>query len=282
MPIRIITDSTADLTPALKEKVTVIPLSIHFGEETFVDGVTIDHTMFYEKLARCSTLPSTSQVGPFVFEKAFREAVDAGDTVVAITISSKLSGTYQSAAIAASEFPGKVFVVDSLNVTIGSAVLVQYVQDLAERGMDAASIVEELTRQRNKIHMIAILDTLDYLKKGGRISSAAAMAGGLLNIKPVICAENGELKMLGKARGAKQASLLLTQEVGKAGGIDFTKPVLLGYTGLNPALLEKFTADSAALWSECDTIPSSTLVGSVVGTHAGPGAVAVAFFSAEK
>lgn len=281
MPVRMIIDSSTDLPPELRNQVTVIPLSIHFDGEDYLDGVTIDHKMFYEKLVQCKSLPSTSQAGPFVFEKAFREAVDNGDTVVAVTISSKLSGTYQSAAIAAAEFPGKVFVVDSRSVTIGAAVLVQYGLELMKRGMDAESIAEELMQKRDQVHMLAILDTLDYLKKGGRISSAAALAGSLLNIKPVVCIENGEIKMLGKARGAKQASQLLVQEVAKAGSIDFGKPVLLGYTGLSTALLEKFTADIAALWSDHHT-PASTVVGSVVGTHAGPGAVAIAFFSAGK
>ena len=127
-----------------------------------------------------------------------------------------------------------------------------------------------------------MLDTLEYLKKGGRISSAAAIAGGLLNIKPVICIENGEIKMLGKARGSRQANNLLVQEIGKAGGVDFGKPVLLGYTGLSDALLKKYIQDSAALWEgHLEELPYE-VVGSVVGTHAGPGAVAVAFFAADS
>jgi len=126
-----------------------------------------------------------------------------------------------------------------------------------------------------------MLDTLEYLKKGGRISSTVAFAGGMLNIKPAICIEDGEIKMLGMARGSKKANNLLMQEIAKAGGVDFGKPLLLGYTGLNDSLLQKYIADSAHLWEgNVETLPQ-TVVGSVVGTHAGPGAVAVAFFSAE-
>ena len=127
-----------------------------------------------------------------------------------------------------------------------------------------------------------MLDTLEYLKKGGRISPTVAFAGGLLNIKPVVCIEDGGIKMLGKARGSKQGNNLLVQEIRKAGGVDFGKPLLLGYTGLSDRLLQKYIADSAGLWAEYRSDLPVRVVGSVVGTHAGPGAVAVAFFSAEE
>ena len=281
MPVKIFIDSSIDLTPDLREKVTVIPLSIRFGDEEFLDGVTIDSKTFYEKLTGCDALPTTSQPSPYVFEKAFRKAVDDGDTVVVITLSSKLSGTYQSASIAAMDFAGKVYVVDSLSVTIGAGILVQYALELAQRGVDAETIAWKLMQKREKVRMLAMLDTLEYLKKGGRISSAAALAGSLLNIKPLIRIENGEIKMLGKARGCKQGNQMLIQEIAKVGGIDHRKPLMLGYTGLNPALMEKFAADGADLWADRDSSPASTVVGSVVGTHAGPGAMAIAFCSAE-
>lgn len=280
MSIHIFTDSTADLNPVVRDKVTVIPLNIRFGDDEFIDGVTITTTQFYEKLLKSDLLPTTSQAAPYDFEDAFHSAVNSGDTVIVITLSSKLSGTYQSACIAASEFPGKVFVVDSLSVAIGSAILVQYALELAQNGLDAETIVWKLMQKREKIRLIALLDTLEYLKKGGRISSAAALAGSLLNIKPLICIENGEIKMLGKARGNKQGNQMMIQTVEKSGGIDFTKPLMLGYTGLDTAMLEKFTADAADLWADHMQVPPSTVVGSVVGTHAGPGAVAIAFFSA--
>jgi len=183
--------------------------------------------------------------------------------------------------IAAEDFDGKVRVVDSKTIALGSAILTQYALELSDRGLNAEEIQWKLMQKREKIRMIAMLDTLEYLKKGGRISSAVAVAGGLLNIKPVICIEDGEIKMLGTARGSKKANNLLVQEIEKAGGVDFGKPVLLGYTGLNDSLLRKYIADSAHLWEgNLDTVPQ-TVVGAVVGTHAGPGAVAVAFFSAE-
>ena len=282
MSVKIIVDSTADLIPAVRSRVEVVPLTIHFGEEEYIDGVTIDSRMFYEKLIESDVLPTTSQASPYVFEEAFRKAVEDGSEVVCITVSSRLSGTYQSAVIAAEEFHGQVHVVDSYTIALGCAILTEYALGLADHGMDAQTIAWKLMQKREKVRLMAMLDTLEYLKKGGRISSAAAIAGGLLNIKPVICIENGEIKMLGKARGSRQANNLLVQEIGKAGGVDFGKPVLLGYTGLSDALLKKYIQDSAALWEgHLEELPYE-VVGSVVGTHAGPGAVAVAFFAADS
>ena len=277
-PVRIMTDSTADVTPEVAARLTRVPLTIHFGGEDFIDGVTITHKAFYEKLVECDTLPTTSQATPYVFTEAFQKAVDAGEDVVVITLSAKLSGTYQSAILAAEEFPGRVYVVDSLSVALGSGILAEYALSLADQGLDAAAIAAKLETERTRIHLVALLDTLEYLKRGGRISKTVALAGGLLSIKPVISLDGGEIKIMGKARGSRQGNNLLVQEIHSAGGIDFSRPVLLGYTGLDDALLQKYIRDSAALWEgKLDALPC-TVVGSVVGTHAGPGAIAIAFF----
>ena len=281
MSVKIIVDSTADLIPEVEERVTVVPLTIHFGQREYVDGITINSREFYEMLVESDELPTTSQATPFVFEEAFAEAVKNGSEVVCITCTSKLSGTYQSAVIAAEEFGGNVHVVDSKTIALGSSILAQYALDLVDRGLGAEEIVWKLMQKREKIRLIAMLDTLEYLKKGGRISKTVAFAGGLLNIKPVVCIEDGEIRILGKARGSRQGNNLLVQEIQKAGGVDFAKPLLLGYTGLSDALLQKYIADSAGLWEEYRKELPIRVVGSVVGTHAGPGAVAVAFFSAE-
>ena len=282
MSVRIIVDSTADLLPQTAARVKIIPLTIRFGDREFIDGVTIDSKKFYEMLVESDELPTTSQANPAVFEEAFTEAVEQGHEVVCITCSSRLSGTYQSAVIAAEEFPGKVFVVDSKTIALGSAILTQYALELLDKGLSAEEIAWKLMQKRDKVRLIAMLDTLEYLKKGGRISKTVAFAGGLLNIKPVVSIEDGEIKMLGKARGSKQGNNLLVQEIQKAGGVDFRKPLLLGYTGLSDSLLQKYIADSAALWQGNAAQLPVRIVGSVVGTHAGPGAVAVAFFSAEE
>ncbi len=278
MAIRIVIDSTADLAPGREIHFTVIPMTVRFGQEEFVQGVTLSNTQFYEKLADCRELPTTSQATPYQFETAFREAIEAGDQVLVITLSAKLSGTYQSAMAAAAEFPGQVFVVDSTSVAIGTGILAELALQLVRSGMSAAEIAAELTVQRENICIIAMLDTLEYLKKGGRISSAVALAGGLLGIKPVVGMKDGGVAILGKARGSKQGNNMLVQQIHAVGGVNFEKPLLLGYTGLSDALLRQYIRDSAALWEEnTDSLPS-TLIGSVVGTHVGPGAVAVAFF----
>lgn len=281
MSVKIIVDSTADMVPEVEARVKIVPLTIHFGEKEYVSGVDIDSRRFYEMLVESDVLPTTSQPTPFAFGEAFAEAVDAGDSVVCITIASKLSGTFQSASIAAADYPGKVFVVDSHTVALGSGILAEYALELADRGMSAEEIALNLMRKREKVKLLAMVDTLEYLKKGGRISATVAFAGSLLNIKPVITVADGEIKVLGKARGSKQANNLLVQEIQKAGGVDFSKPLLLGYTGLSDALLQKYISDSAALWEGNREKLPCTIVGSVVGTHAGPGAVAVAFFAAE-
>ena len=141
-----------------------------------------------------------------------------------------------------------------------------------------AEIAEALEKKKEDICLIAMLDTLEYLKKGGRISPTVAFAGGLLNIKPVVNIENGVINILGKARGSKQGNNLLVQEIQKAGGIDFSLPILLGYTGLTDVLLKKYIEDSKALWENGTENLRYTSIGSVIGTHTGPGVIAAAFF----
>jgi len=281
LKVKIIVDSTADMRPEVAEKVGIVPLSVHFGEKAYVSGVDITPEQFYERLVESDELPTTSQPSPFLFEEAFEKAVSEGCEVVCLTCSGRLSGTYQSACIAAAEFPGKVHVVDSCTIAIGLGILAEYALELAEQDMPAEQILRNLMQQREKVRLLALVDTLEYLKRGGRISSAAALAGGLLNIKPVITVSEGEIKVLGKARGSRQGNNLLVQEIRKAGGVDFRLPLMLGYTGLSDVLLQKYIQDSADLWeTHREKLPVS-IVGSVVGTHAGPGAVAVAFFAAE-
>lgn len=277
MKTRIIVDSTSDLTPELKNRVSVVPLTVHFGAEEFVDGVTIDHKTFYEKLVETDVLPSTSQATPAAFAEQYEQVKQAGDEAVVITLSSKLSGTYQSAMIAAADYEN-IYVVDSGTAAIGGGILVEQAFRYLDAGMSAKEIVQRLEEDKEKIVIVALVDTLDYLKMGGRVSKTVAFAGTLLNIKPVLSVINGEIQMLGKARGSKQGNNLLVQEIGKAGGVDFSKPVLLGYTGLSDALLVKYIEDSRHIWEEGIESVRYTTIGSVIGTHAGPGAVAVAFY----
>lgn len=276
MRVRIITDSTADVSPSSLKRLTRVPLTIFFGTEEYVDGVTITHSDFYNKLVASDQLPTTSQPTPAAFAAAFEDATAAGDSVVVLTISSKLSGTYQSACIAAADFEN-VYVVDSLNAAIGAGCLTEYALRLADQGMDAKSIADALIQVREKICLFAVLDTLEYLKKGGRISSTVAFVGGMLSIKPVISVDDGVVGVVAKARGAKQGAVTLMKEIEKSGGIDLTMPCLLGYTGNDPAPLGDFAEKAAHLWEHSE-VPHTQLC-SVIGTHVGPGAVAVAYFT---
>ena len=271
MSVRIIVDSTADIVPELKAQMKVVPLTIIFGAEEYTDGVTITNREFYEKLIEGDELPTTSQASPAVFAEVFEEVVSAGDTAVVLTVSSGLSGTYQSAVIAAEDYTDKVFVVDTKSVAIGSGILAERALNLAKEGMDAGAIALTMEKEREQVRLIAMLDTLEYLMRGGRISRTAAIAGGLLNIKPVVAIRNGKIETLGKARGSRQGNNLLVKEIEAAGGVDFEKP-----------LLRKYVKDSAALWEGHADCLRSAMIGSVVGTHAGPGAVAVAFFAREN
>ena len=277
MSIRFIIDSTTDLNPAISHRFTVVPLTINFGKEEFIDGITISHKEFYEKLIETDALPSTSQATPAAFEKVFDEVDAAGDSAVVITLSHKLSGTFQSAVIAA-DGRENIHLVDSGSAAIGAGILAELALRLADEGMDAAQIVARLIEERKNIRVIALLDTLEYLKRGGRISRTVAFAGSMLSIKPVACIEDGEIKLLGKARGSKQGNNLLVSEIEKSGGVDFSHPILLGYTGLSDHMLQKYITDSAALWQDATDELAVAAIGSVVGTHAGPGAIAAAFF----
>ena len=275
MGIRLIVDSTADLTPQVRERVVVVPLTVHFGEEEFVDGIDLTGAEFYEKLAVSPVLPTTSQASPYAFSAAFGQAVADGEEVIAITVSSRLSGTYQSAVIAAEDYPGSVHVVDSRNIALGSAILTEYALGLVEEGRSAEEIVSLLEAARERIRLMAVVDTLEFLQRGGRLSKTAAIAGGLLSIKPVIALVDGEIKVIAKGRGNKQANAMMNQQV-RAAGIDTAMPMMLGYTGTSEKQLECYCSECGDLWPE--GTPRSVVCG-VVGTHAGPGAVALAFFA---
>ena len=277
MSVRIIVDSSTDVGEQYRSRIEVVPLTLHFGDQEYFDGVTIDKQEFYRKLVESDVLPTTSQATPAMFDSVFREVAAAGDSAVVICLSSKLSGTYQSACIAAEDYEN-IYVVDSLSVAIGTGVLAEYAVRCAEEGMPASLIASLVTQRREDICVIALLDTLEYLKKGGRISKTVAFAGGVLNIKPVVTVSEGEVALIGKARGSRNGNNLLVEKIRQSGGVDFSLPVLLGYTGLSPALLDKYVEDSRELWADAlEEIPRSLLC-SVIGTHVGPGAVAAAFF----
>ena len=277
MSVKIILDSTADTIPALRSRCTIVPLTVHFGDHEYLDGISMTHCKFYEMLVESRDLPTTSQPTPDAFAQEFQKIVDAGNQAVVLTISSKLSGTYQSATIAAMDFPGSIYVVDTHSVTIGAGILAELALQMVDKGMSAEDIACAISKERENVRLVAMLDTLEYLKKGGRISKTVAFAGELLSIKPIISIQEGEIHMLGKARGARQAGVQLISQIEAAGGIDHSRPVMMGYTGVSDTLLNKFIEEHPQL--QDDQPLRSTIIGSVIGTHAGPGAFAAAFFT---
>ena len=278
MAVRIITDSGIDLPGELDPRLTVIPLGITFGTTTYADGVDLTNDRFYELLIESDELPKTSQATPFAYQQVFEQVRAAGEEAVVITLSSKLSGTYQSAVTAAADYP-EVHVVDSKNVTIGQSLLVLYALRLVDEGLGAAEIAEKVEAVVGRVCLLALLDTLEFLKRGGRIPKSVGTIGEMLSIKPVVGVEDGEVVMLGKARGSKNGRNQLHQQVEKH-GIDFDMPVLLGYTGLSQKLLKKYLDDNRVIWEDKvaeEDLPI-TSVGATIGTHVGPGAIALAFF----
>ena len=279
MAVKFIIDSASDVLPNECKKLGAVhvPLTVRFGDKEFADAVELNHKKFYKMLTSGKEAhPTTSQVTPAAFAEAMEKVVANGDTAVVITISSKLSGTYQSACIAAADFEGKVFVVDSMSATVGERLLLEYGIRLAGEGLDAAAIAARLDEIKGKVRIFARLDTLEYLKKGGRISAATAVVGTMLNIKPIISVEGGVVESVGKARGPKQADKMLRDLVAKTGGIDFSKPLCTVYSGLDDDNLKTFLSESTDML--CGTEVSIAAVGSVIGTHVGPGAVGIGYF----
>ncbi len=279
--IRIVTDSGSDLSRNYNRRITILPMSIRFGDIEYQDGVNLTTTQFYEKLIESDELPATSLVSPAAFEDVYEKAVADGEKVIVITISGNLSGTCQSATLAAADYPDDVFIVDSKSVAIGEQLLVLRALELVENGLSAKEIVDVLEYEKEKVHVLAVLDTLEYLKKGGRISSTVAFVGGALNIKPVVAVVDGKVEMIGKARGSKNGNNHLVKEIESTAGVDFTKPVCLGYTGLTDTLLQKYIADSSALWEGHKESLRISPIGATIGTHVGPGAIAIGFMEKE-
>ena len=279
MAVRIICDSSADISMSIAKSnnISVLPLKTIIDGKEYLDGVELTPTEFYKLQASTNSFPKTSQIAPAEFTAEFQKWVSAGDDVVVITISSGLSGTYQSALIAAADFENRVFVVDSLNVTIGKQLLVHLALRLREQGMSACEIAKKIEIARDKVRLLASFDTLEYLFRGGRLSRTSAVAGAMLNIKPIFTIENGKLDIIAKARGVKGRNSAMNDIVRVCGEIDFSMPVLSAYTGSNNAQLKEYLESGADIWENAsETI--ECIVGSTVGAHAGPDAVAVAFF----
>ena len=281
MAVKIIIDSASDFTKQEAEEKGLIflPMEITIGDKIYSDGVDLLPKDFYDILASTTSLPKTSQITAYTYEEKIQEIVDSGDQVVIITISSKLSATYSNAERACQKFNGKAFAVDSLNACLGEKILGLYAIQLANSGKSAKEIYTELQSAKTQVKVFAMIDTLEYLKKGGRLSGAAAVVGSLLNIKPIISVDNGEIKNIGKAMGLKKGFKAVVDTISTNGEIDYTKPYGIIYSGNDTTNLHKFLEYGSELWIKDTDNPLTSNLGSTIGTHIGPGAIGMAYFT---
>lgn len=281
MAVKILIDSASDITVAEGKELglTVLPIEVNFGGETYMDGETIFADEFYKKLETASELPKTSQINGYRFEEEFKKHIDNGDELVYLSLSSKISGTYNNARLTAEQFEGKAYAVDTLNATAGMRILALYALRLVSEGKTAKEIAEELEKKKSKVRVIAMIDTLKYLKMGGRISSAAAIVGGLMNLKPMISVVDGEVKVIGKCVGAKKAFQFINQTIKECGGVDMSMPYCNIISGNDTDNYNKYVESNAEIYGDmAGKVPVHKL-GATIGTHIGPGAVGVVFFA---
>ncbi|MCL2717674.1 MAG: DegV family protein [Lachnospiraceae bacterium] len=277
MSIKIITDSTTELSPkeAKELDVAVIPLKTLFGEKEYLDGIDFTPEQFYTKLAQSDVLPTTSQPSPAEFEQFYREAQADGSQIIVICLAASISGTYQSANIAKETCGGDIRIIDSGTATVGLQILVRRAIGLRNEGKTADEIVAIIEEEKKSVCVFAAIDTLEYLYKGGRLSRTSAFAGTLLSIKPLISLSQGELKAIGKCKGQSKAYHEIFKLVEAAGGIDYSKPFGIGYTG-DRSQFERFEQMCEPYFAGKKPIIGN--IGSVIGTHIGPGAAAIVFF----
>lgn len=274
--VKIITDSTCDLTKERMEEIGVIcvPLTVHIGNDIYLDGVDLTKTEFYEKLRTEKSFPTTAQPTPHTFEEVFTAALEEADEVVCILISSELSGTVQSANIAKNNLEREeIHILDSRTACLSLGLLVEIAAKRAKEGKTAAEIMAEMESLTSRVRICAGIETLEYLKKGGRLSGTAAALGTMLNIRPLVGILDGKVVSLGKARGTKKMYGELHRMIEEE-GIDDNYPVLLGHAQ-SMENYEKFKEVCADLIAGRTQLYGD--IGCVVGTHAGPGIVGMAF-----
>ncbi|MDF2537245.1 MAG: DegV family protein [Herbinix sp.] len=277
MAIRIITDSTSDISfdQAKEMNLTIVPLKVIFGDKEYKEGIDITIDGFYQKLVQADKLPTTSQPAPDDFLEYFKQAKEAGDSVVVILIAGKLSGTVQSAMIAKEMADySDIYIVDSSNTITGLRLLVEQAVKLRKEGMAARYIYDTLEKLKDRIVLLAMVDTLEYLHKGGRLSKSSAILGSLLNFKPVIQLKDGAIGVVGKERGSNKGIAKILESMDVFGEIDEAYPVNFGFTAtdsktlmLKEKVIEKYGIQNYGIYP----------VGCVVGAHVGPGACVITY-----
>lgn len=277
MSIRIITDSASEVEQNEFHDVTVVPMTIIINDKVYKDGVDMSKNEFFDLLEQTDTMPATSLINEYEWGEIYKNVTEAGDEAIVITLSSGLSGTFQSAKNAAEEFEN-ISVIDSQQVTVTQKMLVLRCRELIATGMSREEIVAKLEEEKKELVLLAALDTLKYLLKGGRISKTSALVGGIIGIKPILTMVDGKLVPLGKAKGSKNSHIFLNKKVEELGGIDFSRPYCVGFSGTDNSNLLRYMEDNKVLMDSAPKTPDIVQIGSTVGTHAGPGGVIVTFF----
>lgn len=282
MGIKLVVDSSSEITQEESKKMGVycLPLTVSFEKDMFRDGVDLSYDEFYDKLSEYESLPKTSQVTPYLYEEAFKEILSNGDIPVAITLSSEISGTYNSAILASNQFDEEIHVIDSLTTSCALKLIIKYALSIIDKYDDPVEFVNEIERIKKKVKIFYLLDTLEYLYKGGRLSKFSALAGSILSIKPIISFDDsGKVVMVSKSRGWKKGISLLSDLVKESGEIDEELGVILSYSGKDSSIVDSLKQKSEDLFSfDVNAIPV-TQIGCTIGTHAGPGTIGISYFT---
>jgi DegV family protein with EDD domain len=274
--VRIVTDSTADLTPEQQQAagITVVPLNVHFGDQVFRDHMDLSTDEFFRRLKASPQLPRTSQPSVGAFEEAYRALREGGDEIVSVHLSSRVSGTYNSALMAAQSV-GKeaIDVVDSLSTSMALGFMALEGAKLARAGRDRPAVAQRLRELVPKARVTCVVDTLTYLERGGRIGKARALLGSLLNVKPILQLKDGEVVPVGRARGRAQALNRLVELLERDGKLS----QLAIMHGAARADAEQLRDRVASSYPSLDILVTET--GAVLGTHTGPGVIGFTYLA---
>ncbi|WP_028307917.1 DegV family protein [Desulfitibacter alkalitolerans] len=276
--IQIITDSMTDVPQDIRDRyrIMVVPLKVHFGDEEYKDGVDLTYPEFYKKLSEARDLPRTSQITPPEFLEVFRQGLAEGKEILCINGSSRASGTHQSAVLAKKELDSdKIDVIDTLGLSFGGGMLVYEAAKMAEAGAARQEIVEQLNSLRPKVDHIFTVDTLEYLKKGGRLNPMKATIANILNIKPILTVVDGLVEPLDKVRGSKKVIHKMIELAKQRGGDFSNKTVALAHA-IIPEKVEVFKEEVADVLKPREIIVAE--IGCTIGTHAGPGTLAIFYY----
>ncbi len=275
MTIRLIIDSASEYTldEANKKGLDFVPLILNLDDKSYKDGIDLSKDEFYDYLINKGAKPTTSQPLPYDYEKVFKSIVENNDKGICITVSSEVSGTYQSAKLASEKYKDSITVIDSRNASIGERILVDVAKELIDEGLEYNQIITKLNEIRDKIEVYAILDTLEYLKRGGRVSSVQSLLGGLLSMKPILGIVDGKVEMVDKSRGMKKGF----EKMYKLADLENKKinKIYFAYSGIDKTNLEIFMENMKGVDKHQVNIIQ---LGTTIGTHAGSGGVVVAYY----